>query len=407
MTARYIAIPVPLLAIGQPLPVDLWTPSGQLLLRKGQDVQSEQHRQRLAEHQASCTTADAQAWQRAYERAVHDLLSQGGDLDAVARASLPSDIRESDYVVGQQLHGGWLDLQEVLRGILYQGGFALNPLQRLAGIASKAQELLAQDTDDSLYSLFQALAQPELGYCATHALLCAVVGELTAQKLQIPTHQRAALFQATLVMNIGMAREQDVLTRQATAPTAWQRKLIDEHPQRSITILQELGLDDPALHDIVRWHHDPHAADAAAPLLLARRILHLADAFVAKLAPRRTRAALSSFKAVKSMVVGAPEGDLGLGSAMAQAVSFYPPGTYVRLANGETAVSVQRGERANTPWVISVLDKDGVAISHLVCKPTTTPECTIQAAATLNAVKVAVPVEKVRKARQRIARPNP
>lgn len=402
MSKKYVPIPVALLSLGQPLPVDLWTPSGQLLLRKGQDVQSEQHRDRLAEHLASCTPADAQAWQRAYERAVHTLLSQGAALEAVAGMPMPQDIRESDYVVGQQLHGGWLDLQEVLRGILYQGGFALNPMERLAGIVRKAQELLAQDTDESFYCLFQALAQPELGYCATHALLCAVVGELTAQKLQMLPRQRECLFQAALVMNMGMAREQDVLTRQASSPTDWQRKLIEEHPQRSVAALLALGLDDPDMQDIVRWHHDPHAQDAEPNLLLARRILHLADAFVAKMAPRRTRAALSPFKAVKSMVVGAPEGDLGLGSAMAQAASFYPPGTYVRLSNGETAVSVQRGERANTPWVISVLDKDGVAISRLVCKPTTTPDCTIQAAATIDKIKVALPVEKVRKARQRI-----
>ena len=402
MTRQYVPIPAPLLGVGQPLPVDLWAPSGQLLLRKGQTVQSAQHRERLAEHQASCTAADALAWQRAYERAVHALLSQGVDLETVAKTPMPSEIRESDYVVGQQLHGGWLDLQEVLRGILYQGGLAMNPLQRLAGIAAKAHDLLDQDTDDSLYCLFQALARQELGYCPTHALLCAVVCELTARKLQVAPPVRAALFQAALVMNIGMGREQDSMARQASALTQWQRTLIQEHPKRSVDILLGLGLDDPDVLDIVRWHHTPHAPEGLPANLLARRILHLADSFVAKVAPRRTRAALSSLKAVKSMVVGTAEADLGLGSAMAQATSFYPPGTYVLLANGETAVSVQRGERANTPWVISVLDKHGVAISRLECKATTTPAHTIQAAATVDRVKVTLPVEKVRKARQRI-----
>ena len=67
---------------------------GAVAVRKGQTVQSAQHRERLAEHQASCTAADALAWQRAYERAVHALLSQGVDLETVAKTPMPSEIRE-------------------------------------------------------------------------------------------------------------------------------------------------------------------------------------------------------------------------------------------------------------------------------------------------------------------------
>ena len=78
---QYVLIPAPV-GCGSSLPVDLWAPSGQLLLRKGQTVQSAQHRERLAEHQASCGF-DALAWQRAHERAVHALLSQGADLRPV------------------------------------------------------------------------------------------------------------------------------------------------------------------------------------------------------------------------------------------------------------------------------------------------------------------------------------
>jgi hypothetical protein len=87
---------------------------------------------------------------------------------------------------------------------------------------------------------------------------------------------------------------------------------------------------------------------------------------------------------------------------MAQAAGFYPPGTYVKLANGETALSVQRGARANTPWVISILDKDGVALGKTPCKETTTPACTIAAAVTAENVRVTISIDKVRKARERI-----
>jgi HD-GYP domain-containing protein (c-di-GMP phosphodiesterase class II) len=304
--------------------------------------------------------------------------------------------------VGQQLNGGWLDLQEVLRGILYQGGLAINPLERLAGIETKARVLLKADVDDSLFSLFQALADTSQGYCATHALLCAVVCEMTAQKLALPEPQRAALMTAALVMNIGMARDQDSLSRQQSAPTAWQRTLIREHPQKSIQTLQTFGMDDAHVLDMVRWHHEPESAQALPDTAMARRILATADAFIAKMAGRKTRVSLSPVKAVKSMVMGAEGLGLGVGSAMAQAAGFYPPGTYVKLANGETALSVQRGERANTPWVISILDKNGVALGKTPCKETTTPACTIASAVTAENVHVTLSIDKVRKARERI-----
>ena len=140
---KYVPIPVAMLEVGKPLPVNVVSDTGQLLLRKGQPIVSEQHRDKLHAFNASTSPSDAQAWQRAYERMVHEMLRRGVDVQEIARMPMPAEIRESDYVVGRQLHGGWLDLQEVLRGILYQGGLAINPLQRLADIQKKAMSLLS------------------------------------------------------------------------------------------------------------------------------------------------------------------------------------------------------------------------------------------------------------------------
>ena len=41
---KYHPIPVAMLEVGKPLPVNVWSPTGQLLLRRGQAVVSEQHR---------------------------------------------------------------------------------------------------------------------------------------------------------------------------------------------------------------------------------------------------------------------------------------------------------------------------------------------------------------------------
>jgi hypothetical protein len=398
----YVPIPIALLGVGRPIPIDIWSDTGQLLLRRGQPVVSEQHREKLHAFNACSTPSDAMAWQRAYERMIHEMLRDGVDVLTIANAPMPSVIRESDYVVGAQLSGGWLDLQEVLRGILYQGGLAMNPLQRLDGIARKALALLEADTDDSLFLLFQALTDDALGYCATHALLCGAICTLTAQKLGLDVHQRRTLLDAALTMNIGMARDQDSLARQNTPPTDWQRELIRDHPAKGADLLQALGVDDPDMLDLVRWHHAPDAAEALPRNQMARRILSTADGFVAKMAARKTRSPLSALGAAKSIYVGAEGDAAAVGSAMATAVGFYPPGSYVLLANGETAVSVQRGARANAPWVLSILDKNSMPLNKHQCKESTDPAHAIVAPVNFETVRVAVSADKVRRARDRI-----
>lgn len=400
---KYVPIPVAMLQVGQPLPVDVWNANGQLLLRKGQPVASEEHRDKLHAHNASSTPSDALAWQRSYERMVHAMLRDGMDVQDIARAPMPSEIRESDYVVGDAVQGGWLDLQAMLRGILYQGGLAVQPLNRLAGIRDKALTLLQQDPDDSLFCLFQALADDTLGYSATHALLCAVVCELTAQKLNLDAALRMSLVNAALTMNIGMARDQDSLARQKGAPTDWQRTLIKDHPGIGSDVLLALGVDDAHWLDMVRYHHDPLSVNALPGTDIARRIIQLADSFVAKTAARKTRASQAPLKAVKSMVLGAQEDGLGIASAMAQAVGFYPPGSYVQLLNGETAVAVQRGERANTPWVISILDKDGLPLGRYAARDTRTVAFSIQRPVGFETIRVVVALDKVRRVRTTLA----
>jgi hypothetical protein len=120
------------------------------------------------------------------------------------------------------------------------------------------------------------------------------------------------------------------------------------------------------------------------------------------MAARKTRPPLAPVKAVRTMVLGAQGDAIGVGSAMAQAVGFYPPGSYVLLANGETAVAVQRGTRANAPWVISIADKNGTPITLYQCKDTANPAYAIADPLDFQKVRIAVSVDKVRKARAKI-----
>ena len=396
---KYVPIPTAMLELGRPLPVDVWAPDGRLLLRKGQPILSEQHREMLSAHRASLTESDARAWEKSYERMIRAMLSDGADVETIARARLPAQIAETDYIVGQRVLGGWLDLQEILRGLLYQGEAAIDPLARLEGIEKKALELQQSDPDHCLFILFQALADTSLGYCATHALLSAVVCELTAEKLDLSEPARQVLLRAALVMNIGMARAQDSLSRQGSTLNEGQRTLIREHPEKSVAILQGFGVLDEDLLDLVRWHHEPDESHGLARNIECRRILRVADGFVAKMAARKTRLAMSPLGAVKSIFLGSVEASAAPGAAMAAVLGFYPPGTYVQLANGEQAVAVARGVRANNPQVVSIVNPAGMPLSKYIYRDTSDPQFAVRAPIDAEKIKVKVSADKVRKAR--------
>ncbi len=397
---KYVPVPLERVQLGKPLPVDIWSPDGRLLLRREQILSSEAHREMLAERQACMTETDAQAWQRSLERLMRSLFNDGADMSLLAQLPLPSEIAEDDFLPGHEVNGGWMDVQDVLRGLLYQGVSAVSPLPRLDAIEDRALALLQTDPDEGLFTLFQALPDLSLGYCATQALLSGLVAVLTADKLALKPGARTTLMRAALVMNIGMARLQDNLARQKTAPTPAQQHDIDDHAALGAAILKTLGVRDANLLDIVQWHHTPDLYGGEGTPLLLVRLLNLADALIAKMAPRQVRHAMLPLAATKILVMQSSEATAHLRRAMAAALGFYPPGSYVHLANGETAVVICRGERANSPHVASIIHTSGMPLSMYTYRDTSAAGLAVTAPLSAHTVHVKVNADKVKRLRQ-------
>lgn len=396
----YLPVPLSRVAVGRTLPVDIRTPDGRLLLRRGQVLQSEAQRNMLATHLACMTETDAQAWHKALERRMRTLRQNGADMATISQEPMPGEILDTDYLEGRAVEGGWLDLQDILRGLLYQGAQAHTPLPRLQGIEQKVLSLLAQDPDEGLFMLFQALPDLGLGYCATHALLSGVVGALTAEKLDLPPEHRGLLLRAALVMNIGMARPQDSLARQLKAPSPAQRELISAHPPTSVDILRGFGEHDVELLDMVHWHHAPQQCPDRPTQRHPVNLLHLADTLVAKMAPRVSRPAMSALGAAKSLLQEATAATQAQRVAMASVLGFYPPGSYVQLANGEAAVVLARGDKASTPHVASLINAKGMPLVPYLYRDTRHPDFAVRTPLGASQVNVRVNAERVRHLRQ-------
>ncbi len=64
----------------------------------------------------------------------------------------------------------------------------------------------------------------------------------------------------------------------------------------------------------------------------------------------------------------------------------------------------QRGQRANTPWVIVIVDKNGMPAFNYHCLDTADPAYAIASPMLFRSGKVAINVERVRRAREKIRR---
>jgi len=98
------------------------------------------------------------------------------------------------------------------------------------------------------------------------------------------------------------------------------------------------------------------------------------------------------------MVIDASGDAPVLASAVATAIGFYPPGTYVQLVNGEKAVVVARGARAHEVQVVSVITAGGMPLAQYLYRDARESRYAVRAPVNAEKIKVQVSFEGAYKA---------
>jgi HD-GYP domain-containing protein (c-di-GMP phosphodiesterase class II) len=252
---------------------------------------------------------------------------------------------------------------------------------------------MAENSSASQFLLFNRAVTHFNGYSVMHSLLCAGLAHLLAPLFALTESERSSLVCAALTMNVAMTRLQDVLATQKSEPTPGQRKEIDGHPAAGRHILHAAEVTDALWLELVQLHHAP----LAGPPTLAEwpvvqrmaKILQTVDRYTAGLSPRKSRTGRNARDSVLSVVVkaGALQHD-EVGTALVRILGVSPPGTYVRLVNGETAVVVRRGVKPNEPLVASVLNRNNEPIGEPRLHDTSREKLAIQASVVASEVRV-------------------
>lgn len=386
--------------LGHPLPFELRTERGVLLAHKGYVIHARsEFTQWTARGITVCIDMDASDdRQRAYMGKLHDMVRSERTLGEIHDVKIaPSDLFATNVVPEKPDRPDWVALQSRANGLLrdVQGE---DFLARLDKLYQELRDAVQHHPDATLLALNHLSATELRMYSATHAMLVYVVCSLAARDvLQWPQELDEPLGKAALTMNISMTALQDQLAQQTQALTAGQIEAVELHAQRSFSTLLSLGVTDENWLLAVRHHHDRAPGPLAAktlPLRLAR-LIQRADMFTSRLAPRVSRTPMSTSAAMQGCYFDEEQQVDEAGAALIKAVGVYSPGLYVRLANNELAVVIQRGKNTSTPRVAVLVNREGMPTGEMMLRDTGLPQFKIAASVPQREVRVQVPLDRL------------
>lgn len=362
--------------VGVPLPWNVRNSDGNLLLARGHVIQNEQQLETLLDRGAYVDAEEVRALARA--------AAAGGSGLAVSKHP-PSLFELWDQTV--------LRLEVLLKSAGQDSAFADN----VHALAIDIAALVERDADIGIYTTVRQEKNKLFYYGYAHSVHTALLGALMARRMAWSQERTVTLIQAALTMNVSIVELQGRMAAQDTLVLDKQRAQIAQHPAAAVAALKAAGVTNEEWLTAVAEHHErpdgsgyPRKITATSPVAQA---LRLADVFLAKITPRVLRPALSTQEAARQLF----KEDKGSPMAMAIIKEFgiYPPGDYVRLKSGESAVVVRRSANANAPLVASVTDAAGLPIVSTVRRDTADPAYAITGTVADKSMLARMPPERL------------
>ena len=332
------------LSFGKPLPWDVFSaPSAKKpLLEKGKVVASEQL----------------------------GLLENG----LYAEAGTPASVLQSLNHINRRLDRVLMDLRDVASADT-----------ELRAIARELIDTVARDEEIALAAIF--LNQIAGAYAIRHCTEAAIVVCLIARAMHKDPAELLIITAAALTMNVGMVRQTELFQGREGALSSEERAIVRRHPTDSVDMLRYAGIADEAWLDLVLLHHENDDGTGYPQGRLGDEIsqnakmIGLADRYCAFVSARNYRRSMLPPMAL-ACLAGESEMpvDQEVISHFAQQIGAYPPGTLVRLANGDTGVVSHRKDQAGALRVHVLRRGDGTPLALAEQRSTAETDCAIEEA---------------------------
>lgn len=340
------------IAIGEPLPWDVYGEGNKLLLRRGHVLQSAGQVESLLQRGLF---VDAALLDGAQKR--QDLQAQQ------ARRETPSALRFINLA------------NKRLERLLYNLSNESDAASKIMEVVKALNYAVDVNADVALASIL--LNQQSGSYAIRHGIDTALVASLIARSMRKPQEEIQFIMAAALTMNIGMLRQQDQLRERKTPLSEPEQQFIKAHVQTSVDLLAQAGVTQREWLDYVALHHENDdgsgypSGKTLADVPQNAKIVALADRYCACVSQRAYRKTLLPNAALREVLLaGGKPGDAMLAAYFIKEIGTYPPGCFVRLQNGEIGVVTRRAKEASTPVVHAFIGPRGAPLSFPIQRDT-------------------------------------
>lgn len=348
------------ITVGDALPWTVFDRTGKALLVKGHPIESDLMLARL------------------HERGLVEE-SQAGLRNEQPRDA--DDLPRTRYVVrpSSRLRDAEDELTLLHRDL--QAGIQRDTRSRIIELARDLQGAWERDSDQAMGLLQLEAIDHRLSRRLMHA---ALLTQVLSVPIGLNESHQLALMCAALTYDVALAPISEILANQAMPLSEAQWRAIQTHTIDSAEMLRHAGVDDEVWLTAVLDHHE-RVDGTGYPrglrdgdVSIEARILGIVDIYSAMIRPRAYRDAQASRTALRDIFLERGQRiDERLATLFIKELGVYPPGTMVKLANGEIAVAVRRTIDGAHPQLRCVISKDGTPLAYPQTRDSRNPETAI------------------------------
>lgn len=249
---------------------------------------------------------------------------------------------------------------------------------RLQDVLPVMQTLVDRDPDLAIFQLIWRGGGERTALGARNAMFAASLAMLLGTRLGWSGERVEVAAKCALTMNLSILQLLGELNAPEAVVGPAERRAIDAHPLRSREILEDAGIRDADWLRAVEQHHErPDGSGYPRGLVEVcgtGQLVQCVDGFVEGLGRATRRGDTTATGVLRQMYLNEPKSTLV--AALIKELGVYPPGTAVRLKNGEIGIVVQRGPTTTTP-VVALHDGSTSAAQAPVVRHTTESGCSV------------------------------
>jgi len=250
--------------------------------------------------------------------------------------------------------------------------------QQMIADVRNGQKLSAQSVQDAVEPIVQSILRNadaflwisgmvrRDAYLYSHCVNCSALCAALGRHLGFPEDTLIHLATGGMLMDSGKVIVPDELIQAPRRLSFKERDQVRRHVEYSVHVLDEAGIHEQNVRDMVLGHHErvdgsgyPAGLSQSETPLFAR-IAAVVDAYDAMTSPRPYSKAISRHAALQELYHGIGSFYQGeIVEQFLQCLGTYPTGSLVELSNGEVGIVIEQNQaRRLRPRVMLLLDAE-------------------------------------------------